>query len=128
MESGNAVTSSALAPRMKSHRTATPEPPILFRRNVTWGYLRRSDIDQPWQGGMITRLGRHPSPSEIFKMRRVVLLTLLGMVLSTFAWRPTATTAAFQKSDEKPKVTIQVADWEETQKLVAAHKGKIVVL
>jgi len=32
------------------------------------------------------------------------------------------------KDAAKPKVTLQIVDWEETLKLVAAHKGKVVVL
>ena len=32
------------------------------------------------------------------------------------------------KADEKPKVTVKIASWDETLKMVAGHKGKIVVL
>jgi thiol-disulfide isomerase/thioredoxin len=33
-----------------------------------------------------------------------------------------------QARREKPKVSVEIVSWEETQKLVAAHKGKVVVL
>ena len=36
--------------------------------------------------------------------------------------------AAAKEGAVKPKVSIEIVDWEQTQKLVAAHKGKIVVL
>jgi thiol-disulfide isomerase/thioredoxin len=36
--------------------------------------------------------------------------------------------AAAKEAAGKPKVSIEIVDWEQTQKLVAAHKGKIVVL
>jgi thiol-disulfide isomerase/thioredoxin len=36
--------------------------------------------------------------------------------------------AAAKEGAGKPKVSIEIVDWEQTRKLVAAHKGKIVVL
>jgi thiol-disulfide isomerase/thioredoxin len=36
--------------------------------------------------------------------------------------------AAAKEPGEKPKVALEIVNWEETQKRVAAHKGKIVVL
>lgn len=35
---------------------------------------------------------------------------------------------AEEKSTEKSAVTVQIASWEETLKLIAGHKGKVVVL
>jgi thiol-disulfide isomerase/thioredoxin len=36
--------------------------------------------------------------------------------------------AATKEAGEKPKVSLEIVSWDETQKLVAAHKGKVVVL
>ena len=51
-------------------------------------------------------------------------LVLLGIGFSTAADDKTAP----NQSAGKPKVSLEVVTWEQTQKLVAAHKGKIVVL
>jgi thiol-disulfide isomerase/thioredoxin len=53
-----------------------------------------------------------------------VSLVLLGIGLSTAADDKTEPNQAAGKT----KVSLEVVNWEQTQKLVAAHKGKIVVL
>lgn len=59
-------------------------------------------------------------------MRRLFLLSsvVFGLPL-VIVFR---STTADDKPAGKPKVTLQIVDWDETQKLVSAHKGKVVVL
>jgi thiol-disulfide isomerase/thioredoxin len=99
----------------------------------------------------ITRMQRRsfrPHPSSTFQTwqrilrgglikRLVPILIVIGFCLPGIpALRGIAADdkgAGNQKSGVKeaagqPKVSIEIVNWEETQKLVAAHKGKIVVL
>lgn len=62
-------------------------------------------------------------------MQRIVIACLALMtwgVLEPAEVHPADPPGA--KAGEKPKVEVQIASWNDTLKLVAAHKGKIVVL
>jgi len=71
-------------------------------------------------------------PSILPLLAVSVCLTIASAVAPTAAdEKPAAKKPASAKEPgEKPKtkVALEIASWEETQKLVAAHKGKIVVL
>jgi thiol-disulfide isomerase/thioredoxin len=57
---------------------------------------------------------------------RFIVVLMSGLSLAVISALYPA--AADEKPAGKPKVTLQIVDWDQTQKLVAAHKGKIVVL
>jgi thiol-disulfide isomerase/thioredoxin len=53
----------------------------------------------------------------------VVLLMAMALISMSTLKSPAA-----EKTAEKIEVTVRIANWEETQKMIAAHKGKVVVL
>jgi len=60
-------------------------------------------------------------------------LFLVGVMIgaswtTVFATADDKPVAPAKEASGKPEVTLKIVNWEETQKLVAAHKGKIVVL
>ncbi|MSR60348.1 MAG: TlpA family protein disulfide reductase [Planctomycetaceae bacterium] len=65
-------------------------------------------------------------------MQRMALTILACAAATAFVGGTDCTTSADEKpaakSAEAPKVTLQIASWEETLKLVAKQKGKVVVL
>lgn len=61
----------------------------------------------------------------------VAYLSLTGLIVihqSVADEKVAEKKAALKDSADKPKVSLEVADWDQTLKAVAAHKGKIVVL
>ena len=78
---------------------------------------------------------KHKAPSTIKRSSAAVLLAGLSLsaaliVQGTAAEEKTAGSKKTEAKDAgaKPKVSLELADWKETQQLVAAHKGKVVVL
>ncbi len=59
-----------------------------------------------------------------------LVLLVVSAVAPTFADEQAGgkKTVAAKEPEEKATVTLEIVSWEETQKLVAAHKGKVVVL
>src|SRR5580693_3092788 len=61
------------------------------------------------------------------KFRTLSLIVSAALVLSVTASGDRHPAPAKEPAAD-PEVTLEILDWEQTQKLVAAHKGKIVVL
>lgn len=61
-------------------------------------------------------------------MSRVLTATVASLIATGLMLASTLKSPAAEKTPAKPEITIKFANWEETQKLVAAHKGKVVVL
>jgi len=67
--------------------------------------------------------------SKLFVLASVLCLTVVYTISQIGAdEKPGDKKAVSKEPGEKPKVSLEIVSWEETQKLVAAHKGKIVVL
>jgi thiol-disulfide isomerase/thioredoxin len=68
-------------------------------------------------------------PPILLVFASALCLTVVSTISEIVADDKTADKkSAAKEPGEKPKVSLEIVSWEETQKLVAAHKGKIVVL
>ncbi len=56
------------------------------------------------------------------------LCAFAGLIAIGIAAEEKAANNADKGDAAKSKIAVQIVDWDETQKLIAAHKGKIVVL
>lgn len=61
-------------------------------------------------------------------MSRVLTASVVSLVLTSLLALTTLQSAAAENKTDQPEITVQFANWEETLKIVAGHKGKIVVL
>ncbi|HTI50167.1 MAG TPA: TlpA disulfide reductase family protein [Planctomycetaceae bacterium] len=61
-------------------------------------------------------------------MRRMAMMAVAVVGCAAALLKVTGPLGADEQSTKKPEVTIQIANWEETLKLVEGHKGKVVVL
>lgn len=61
-------------------------------------------------------------------MSRVLTATVASLIAMALMAVSTLKSPAAEKTAEKPEIAVKIANWEETLKLVATHKGKVVVL